>query len=243
MAAHDWRSLDLSTRAISASEAAADLRRSLPGDFFKNKVLKSKFDALESSISAFRSAVVPSNTIEGGHLSPAVKLLAQRAHDTLWDELPLSAILKAHKSRLEELAAADEDGEPSAEVYIALYKLLQLYHDPQGNPEYRRLKNRFLSLERSLSSGPSRTTSININGVTPAPAAPLSHAGHNSVSDGAAVEVRAPTTAHYGGRGSAGTDSGGGRSYPGLPSSNGKNATHPAVKAEKCSLMSRLRLH
>ncbi|KAJ7483528.1 hypothetical protein FB451DRAFT_1234870 [Mycena latifolia] len=164
MATHDWRSLDLSSRAISASEAAADLRGFLPGDFFKNEVLKSKFEALESSISAFRSAVVPSNATEGSHPSPAIKQLAQRAHDTLWDELPLSAILKAHKSRLEELAAADEDGEPSAEVYVALYKLLQLYHDPKGNPEYKR----FLTLERSLSSGSGGTTSININATVKA---------------------------------------------------------------------------
>ncbi|KAJ7483516.1 hypothetical protein FB451DRAFT_1234843 [Mycena latifolia] len=229
MATHDWLSLDLTSRAISASEAAADLRGSLPANFFKDEALKSKFEAFESSISALRSAVVPSNTIEGSHPSPAIKLLAQRAHNTLWDELPLSAIRTAHKSRLEKLATADEDGEPSPEVYLALYKLLQLYQDPKGDPEYRQLKKRFLTLERTLSGGSGGMTSNNINGVTPVPAALLSHA--------------APTTAHYGGRGSARTDSGGGRSYPGLPSSNGKKASHPAVKAEKCSLMSRLRFH
>ncbi|KAJ7483571.1 hypothetical protein FB451DRAFT_1235010 [Mycena latifolia] len=243
MATHDWLSLDLTSRVISASEAAADLRGALPADLFKDEVLKSKFEVFESSISALRSAVVPSNTIEGSHPSPAIKMLAQRAHNTLWDELPLSAIRKAHKTKLEELAAADEDGEPSAEVYVALYKLLQLYQDPKGDSEYRQLKKRFLTLERTLSGGSGKTTSNDINAITPAPAAPLSHARHSSGSDGAAVEVQAPTTAHYGGRGSAGTDSGGGRSHPGLPSSNGKKASHPAVKAEKSSLMSRLHLH
>jgi hypothetical protein len=76
-----------------------------------------------------------------------IKQLAQRAHETLWDELPLHAILKAHKSRVKELADADEDGQQSAEIYVAYYKFLQLRmlspgpgskDEPGPDPEYVR---------------------------------------------------------------------------------------------------------
>jgi hypothetical protein len=65
----------------------------------------------------------------------------QHAHETLWDELPLHAILKAHKSRAKELTDADEDGQHSAEIYVAYYKYLQLRNPgPKDNlgPEYVR---------------------------------------------------------------------------------------------------------
>lgn len=86
--------------------------------------------------------------------SPAIKQLAQRAHETLWDNLPLHAILSAHKGRAKELADADEDGQHSAEVYVAYYKFLQLRmrnpgptkDTPGPDPEYVHLYcNNFFS--------------------------------------------------------------------------------------------------
>ncbi|KAJ7686370.1 hypothetical protein B0H17DRAFT_1332820 [Mycena rosella] len=153
MATHGWLSLGFSTRASAVSEAVADLCSSLPAEVLENITFKSKLDVVESTISAFRSTMIPPNSFHA-----TLKQLALRAHDTLWDELPFSDILAAHKRRADELTAADEDGERSAEIYSAYYKLLQLFSleakDEPGT-EYVQLKKRFLKLERSLSgSGP-----------------------------------------------------------------------------------------
>ncbi|KAJ7708662.1 hypothetical protein B0H17DRAFT_1124494 [Mycena rosella] len=150
MATPGWLSLGFSTRANAVSEAVADLCSSLPVEALENITVKSKLDVVESTISAFRSTMIVRER--------ALKQLAQRAHDTLWDELPFSDILAAHKRRADELTAADEDGERSAEIYSAYYKLLQLFSleaKDEPGPEYVQLKKRFLKLERSLSgSGP-----------------------------------------------------------------------------------------
>ncbi|KAF7342464.1 hypothetical protein MVEN_01835900 [Mycena venus] len=164
MADHHWLPLDLSSRAKGLSEAVADLRSSLPAELLAtNSVTKSRLELLESEIYALRNAVIPPNSFHTSHAMaiPAIKQLAQRAHETLWDELPLNAILSAHKGRAKELADADEDGQHSAEIYVAYYKLLQLRMGnldppkdaPGPDPEYRE----FLHLERFLTGSKSGT--------------------------------------------------------------------------------------
>ncbi|KAF8186588.1 hypothetical protein K438DRAFT_1765356 [Mycena galopus ATCC 62051] len=147
MADHHWLPLGLSSRAKMLSEAVADLRSSLPAELLaSNAVTKSRLELLESEIYALRNAVIPPNSFHPSHVTatPAIKQLSQCAHETLWDKLPLHAILSAHKSRAKELADADEDGQHSAEIYVAYYQLLQLRawnlgapkDTPGSDPEY-----------------------------------------------------------------------------------------------------------
>ncbi|KAJ6530161.1 hypothetical protein B0H19DRAFT_1273828 [Mycena capillaripes] len=183
MADHHWLPLNLSSRAKVISEAVADLRRwillafarcteflymqydsSLPAELLAtNAVTKARLDLLESEIYAFHNAVIPPISF---HTSPAmaipaIKQLAQRAHETLWDKIPLHAILSAHKGRAKELVDADEDGQHSAEIYVAYYRLLQLRLQNPGppkdapgpDPDYRE----FLHLERFLAGSKSGT--------------------------------------------------------------------------------------
>ncbi|KAJ6530811.1 hypothetical protein DFH09DRAFT_1093421 [Mycena vulgaris] len=186
-----WRSLSLSSHAKSLSGYVADLRSSMPAEFFENKEVQSKLEVLEAEIAVLRSVFIgrplislpqPPNALHTTHPDPAIQQLAQRAQETLWDELPLRAILDAHKHRMEDLAKADKEGQHSAEIYVAYCKFLQLYPDPKDQ-EYRQLKKRFLQLERFLSAGPA--TNGNVNGTAsanvPAVTASLSVPGPPSV--------------------------------------------------------------
>ncbi|KAJ6530828.1 hypothetical protein DFH09DRAFT_1326725 [Mycena vulgaris] len=185
MADELWRSLGLSSHAKSLSDYVTDLRSSMPAEFFENKAVQSKLEVLEAEIAALRSAVIPPNALHTTHPDPAIQQLAKHAQETLWDELPLCAILDAHKHRMEGLAKADTEGQHSAEIYGAYCKFLQLYPDPKDQ-EYRQLKKRFLQLERFLSNTPpppppGPATNGNINGTAsanvPAVPAPLSVPG------------------------------------------------------------------
>ncbi|KAF8184660.1 hypothetical protein K438DRAFT_1837646 [Mycena galopus ATCC 62051] len=177
MADHHWLPLGLSSRAKLLSEAVADLRSSLPAELLAtNVVTKSRLELLESEIYALHNAVIPPNSFHPSHATaaPAIKQLAHRAHETLWDKLPLHAILSAHKSRAKELVDADEDGEHSAEIYVAYYQFLQLRKwnpgapkdTPGSDPEYRE----FLHLERFLAGSESGTKNTP-QGAMSAPAA------------------------------------------------------------------------
>ncbi|KAJ7906600.1 hypothetical protein B0H13DRAFT_1880478 [Mycena leptocephala] len=173
MTDHAWLPLGLSSRAKALSGLVADLRRSLPAELLgTNAVTRSKLELLESEIFALRTALIPPNSFHASHVdaipgfayasSLAIKQLVQHAHETLWDELPLHAILKAHKSRAKELTDADEDGQHSAEIYVAYYKYLQLRNPGSKDnlgPEYRE----FLHLERSLCAGSGTKMSPNGN--------------------------------------------------------------------------------
>ncbi|KAJ7897586.1 hypothetical protein B0H14DRAFT_3853211 [Mycena olivaceomarginata] len=166
MADHLWLPLGLSSRAKALSEAVADLRSCLPAELLATSTVKSKLELLESEIFALRSAVVPPNSFHPSHATPAIKQLAQRAHETLWDDIPLHAIRNAHEVRAKELTDADEDGEHTAEIYVAYYKFLQLRNhglkDDPG-PEYRK----FLHLERFLCAGSATDPNGNINASHP----------------------------------------------------------------------------
>jgi hypothetical protein len=89
----------------------------------------------------FCSSDVPVAPDRNFALFLAIKQLAQRAHETLWDDIPLHAIRNAHEVRAKELTDADEDGEHTAEIYVAYYKFLQFRNhgvkDDPG-PEYVR---------------------------------------------------------------------------------------------------------
>ncbi|KAJ7783973.1 hypothetical protein DFH07DRAFT_789737 [Mycena maculata] len=173
MADHLWLPLGLSSRAKALSEAVADLRSSLPAELLATNTVKSKLELFESEIFSLRSAVVPPNSFHASNAIPAIKQLAQRAHETLWDDLPLHAIRNAHKGRAKELTDTDEDGQHTAEIYVAYYKFLQLRNpglkDDPG-PEYRE----FLHLERFLCAGSGTVPSGNIDGATSAPAPSMS---------------------------------------------------------------------
>lgn len=176
MASLNWISLGLSTRIISLSKAVTDLQASLPASLFDDEAARSKFEVLKSEIVALKSNVVPLDKVhKDATQSPAVKKLAHRANATLWDELPLSSILSALDAKIEELTDADNDGAHTEDLYIALYKFLQLSPDSNGGPNSRhvRLQKRLLHLERTLSSGNGHglgTSSARANGGIPAPA-------------------------------------------------------------------------
>ncbi|KAJ7358527.1 hypothetical protein DFH08DRAFT_1075557 [Mycena albidolilacea] len=194
MADHLWLPLGLSSRAKALSEAVADLRSSLPAELLATSTVKSKLELLESEIFSLRSAVIPPNSFHPSHATPAIKQLAQRAHETLWDDIPLHAIRNAHEVRAKELTDTDEDGEHTAEIYVAYYKFLQLRNhglkDDPG-PEYRK----FLHLERFLCAGSATDPNGKINGAIPAPAHSISTTVA-PVSSGLSMK----TTSHPGGK-------------------------------------------
>lgn len=64
--------------------------------------------------------------------SPSIVSLVKQAEATLWSELPLCAIARAHKKRAEELMNMESPGE---EVYVEYYKYLRLYPF-RDDPEY-----------------------------------------------------------------------------------------------------------
>ncbi|KAJ7113956.1 hypothetical protein C8R44DRAFT_881520 [Mycena epipterygia] len=147
-----WSTVDLSSDAKAASVALAHLRRVLPDELSENEEVTSALENLESKVSGLLSTVIPSSSFHPNPAAP-VRNLAEHAHETLWDQVPLHAMANAYKLKAAELSKGDNDGNHNDEIYALYYKCLQLSPGPTDGTEYKQLKKRFNQLERVLSKG------------------------------------------------------------------------------------------
>ncbi|KAJ7262093.1 hypothetical protein C8J57DRAFT_1336156 [Mycena rebaudengoi] len=150
----NWRSIDLSAHLLAMSNAAAELRTAFQAASFEAG--NAQLATLESEIAKLRAALAPRN-VEDGHFSPdsspEVQELTRDALDTLWDELPIQAVAKAHKEAADNLA---RQGNPSGDstrhirdVYRAYAKYLLLYSH-RDDTEYLDVLKRVVILEEQL---------------------------------------------------------------------------------------------
>ncbi|KAJ7125746.1 hypothetical protein C8R43DRAFT_1135073 [Mycena crocata] len=158
MAEETWHSLDLSSLIQATSNALANLQSDLPDRFLESNVLKSRLETLETHISELQRALATPNTIHshctipGPGSSPAVQKLAETALKTLWDDVPLSAIMNAHKHKADRLRTSDSEGINNEKVYVEYCKVLHLHPGPRDGPEFRQLYKRVHHLEIALAN-------------------------------------------------------------------------------------------
>ncbi|KAJ7113976.1 hypothetical protein C8R44DRAFT_855794 [Mycena epipterygia] len=141
-----WSTVNLSSDTKEASLALAHLRRVLPAELSENEEVTSALENLESKVSRLLS---PPSSFHPNPAAP-VQNIAKRAHETLWDQVPLHAMANAYKLKAAELTKGDNDGN-NDEIYALYYKCLQLSPGPTDGTEYKQLKKRFNQLERVLS--------------------------------------------------------------------------------------------
>ncbi|KAJ6595534.1 hypothetical protein DFH09DRAFT_1072508 [Mycena vulgaris] len=119
--------LGLSSRAKSLTEGVADLRRLevLESEIFApRRRSRMPFIRVKSLLVTVHPRFNCSTADQSSGLPPESMQLAQRAHETLWNELILA----------EGLFKADE--ECDEEIYVAYYKCLLIYSGPKDGPEY-----------------------------------------------------------------------------------------------------------
>ncbi|KAJ7113972.1 hypothetical protein C8R44DRAFT_881535 [Mycena epipterygia] len=147
-----WSTANLSSDTEEASLALAHLRRVLPAELSENKEITSALENLESKVSRLLNTLIPPSSFHPNPAAP-VRNLAEHAHKTLWDQVPLHAMANAYRLKAAELSKGDDDGSHNDKIYALYYKCLQLSPGPTDGTEYKQLKKRFTQLERVLSKG------------------------------------------------------------------------------------------
>ncbi|KAJ7743718.1 hypothetical protein DFH07DRAFT_777332 [Mycena maculata] len=151
--ADQWRPTYLSTTLPYLTKSKEDLKLCLQQRSIDvgecHRILEEMDRYISVIMQAFSSSWPPQNDQNSASL---IQKLSDNARHTLWDEIPVRAIAKAHNERAKTLAyRGNIDGDPSQlyEVYIEYAKSLLL--QPRSNdPLYIDTYRNLAALEASL---------------------------------------------------------------------------------------------
>ncbi|KAJ7113969.1 hypothetical protein C8R44DRAFT_740841 [Mycena epipterygia] len=138
-----WSTVNLISDAKAASVALAHLRRVLPAELNENEEVTSALENLESKVSGLLSIIIVHQSMIPLRYSEAfsatqflsseptapVRNLVGYAHEMLWDQIPLHAMMNTYKLKAAELSKGDNESSRNVKIY-ALYYTKALWAPP-----------------------------------------------------------------------------------------------------------------
>ncbi|KAJ7825708.1 hypothetical protein B0H13DRAFT_2442216 [Mycena leptocephala] len=146
--ADQWRTTNLSTILPALSKSLDNLKSSLGSN---NAECNRNIEDLEAGIKHLIKAFSPQVQTHSadGNAKPLIRELAERARNTLWDDLPVDTIANAHREKADDMVSRGNvtgNAVQLSEIYIEYAKYLLLHPVTNNDPVY----HHFVALEKTM---------------------------------------------------------------------------------------------